>query len=131
MNKLFIKIKDLAGISFFDSIYKTITFRDFLMATFPSCLKRAVRHYGQLRDKRATLLKTKEKITVAFFLQSPSVWKYDRLYHLLEQSDRYEPIVVVCPFNVHLNYDKQETLQVMKKIGSLCTKQWIPLSHDV
>lgn len=115
MNKIFSKIKDIVGISFFDSIYKTLSFHDFFIATFPSCLKREIKRNERQRDKVAATLKKKEKIVVAFFLQSPSVWKYDRLYRLLETLQPYEPIVVVCPFNVHLNYDRTETLKVMKK----------------
>ncbi|MBQ7632286.1 MAG: CDP-glycerol glycerophosphotransferase family protein [Paludibacteraceae bacterium] len=50
-----------------------------------------------------------------FFLQTPSVWKYDALYHQLEESAIFEPLVVVSPYNVHLNYDKEECFRVMKQ----------------
>ena len=43
----------------------------------------------------------KDKIKVAFFLIHEPVWKYDRLYRLLEQDSRFEPLVIVCPFIVY------------------------------
>ena len=109
------KIKEMFTLSFWDSVYKTITFGDFLIATFPFCLKLTVKRAARKRQKFVATLKNKPKITVAFFLQSPSMWKFDRLYWLFEKNERFEPVVVICPFNVHSNYDSNETLNVMKK----------------
>ena len=109
------KIKGLFSVSFFDSLYKTLTFGDFFIATFPFCLKLSVKWSEQRRNRFVKTLKKKSKIIVAFFLQSPSVWKYDRLYWLFEKSERFEPVVVITPFNVHLNYDKGEMRNVMKQ----------------
>lgn len=116
------KIKSLFSVSFLDSIYKTFVFRDFFIATFPFCLKLAAKRSERLRNNFVKILKNKQKITVAFFLQSPSVWKYDRLYWLFEQSERFEPVVVICPFNVHLNYDKDEMRKVMKQTEDFALK---------
>jgi len=107
------KIKSLFSVSFLDSIYKTFVFRDFFIATFPFCLKLAAKRSERQRNNFVKILKNKQKITVAFFLQSPSVWKYDRLYWLFERSERFDPVVVICPFNVQLNCDKGEMLKVM------------------
>lgn len=43
-------------------------------------------------------VRKKEKIKVAFILIHESVWKYDGLYKLMEQDDRIDPIVIVCPY---------------------------------
>ena len=107
------KIKSFFEVSFWDNVYKTLTFRDFFIATIPFCLKRKAKRLERRRVRFVKSLKNKPKITVAFFLQSPSVWKYDRLYWLFEHSERFEPVIVLCPFNVHLNYDRNEMRSVM------------------
>lgn len=50
--------------------------------------------YNQiLRVKRK-----KEKITVAFFIISESVWKTEELYRLLERDGRFNPVMIICPY---------------------------------
>ena len=122
MNRVIEKIKSFFSVSFFDNVYKTLTFGDFFIATFPFCLKWAAKRSARQRKRFVKTLKNKSKITVAFFLQSPSVWKYDRLYWLFERSERFEPVVVICPFNVHLNYDKGEMQKVMKQTEDFVKK---------
>lgn len=109
------KFKGLFSFAILNNIYKTLTFHDFLIATLPFCLKMRVARVERMRKRFVASLKNKPKITVAFFLQSPSVWKYDSLYRLFERSERFEPVVVICPFNVHLSYDRSETQNVMKQ----------------
>lgn len=116
------KIRSLFDVSFWDNIYKTLTFRDLLIAASPAALKRTVKRSAAKRQRLLNELKEKQKITVAFFLQSPSVWKYDRLYWLFEKSERFEPVVVITPFNVHLNYDKGEMRNVMKQSEEFAKK---------
>lgn len=122
MNNFIKKIKGLFAISFWDSVYKTVSFGDFFIATFPFCLKLAAKKADSNRKKFVKTLKNKQKITVAFFLQSPSVWKYDRLYWIFEHSERFEPVVVICPFNVHLNYDRGEMRKIMKQTEGFVEK---------
>ncbi len=43
----------------------------------------------------------KGKLKVAFFVIQDSVWKYDRIYKLMEQDSRFDPIVVICPEVLH------------------------------
>ena len=115
MNDIVEKLKSFFSYGLLNNIYKTITFHDFFIATFPFCLKMRAARSERKRKRFVASLKNKQKITVAFFLQSPSVWKYDSLYWLFERSERFEPVVVVCPFNVHLSYDRCETLNVLKQ----------------
>jgi hypothetical protein len=116
------KIRSLFDVSFWDNIYKTLTFRDLLIAASPAALKRAVKRNAAKQQRMLKELKEKQKITVAFFLQSPSVWKYDRLYWLFDKSERFEPVVVITPFNVHLNYDKGEMRNVMNQSEEFAKK---------
>lgn len=117
------KIKGLKGISFLDTLYKTLTFHDFFITLFPSLQKREIRRVRKLQEKCKVHYSRKKKISVVFFLQNESVWKYDSLYRLMEKSEEFEPIVVVSPFNVHLIYDKAECLNVMRKAVSFAQKQ--------
>lgn len=45
-------------------------------------------------------LKKKKKIRVAFFLVHSSVWKYDELFRLMLADERFDPVVVICPYIV-------------------------------
>lgn len=116
------RIKGFFDVSFWDNLYKTLTFGDFFIAAFPFCLKLKAKKFERKRNAFVKTLKNKQKIIVAFFLQSPSVWKYDRLYLLFEKSERFEPVVVITPFNVHLNYDKGEMRNVMKQSEEFARK---------
>ena len=98
-----------------DTLYRAITFGDLFIAASPALLRLRAKRYARKREAFRATLPAKDKIRVAFFLQSPSVWKCERLYRLLEASERYEPVVVVCPFNVHLHYDKAEMAHVMEE----------------
>ena len=115
MSSVIEKIKQFVGISFWDSLYKAVTFRDFFIAAFPFCMRRRVRKVRKAQARKIEQLQKQGKARVLFFLQTPSVWKYDALYRQLEKSEYFEPIVAVSPFNVHLNYDKEECFRVMRQ----------------
>lgn len=53
----------------------------------------------------------KDKVKVAFFALSSSVWKYEGIYWLMEQDPRFEPIVIVCPI---VNYGYKNMLVEME-----------------
>ncbi len=102
-------------ISFLDSIYKLIIYRDLLRVSIPFFQKKYVETTRKKQQKTIERLRQKKQITVAFFLQTPSTWKYENIYNLMAKSERFRPVVVVCPFNVHLNYSKAECLNVLQK----------------
>ena len=109
------KIKRFFSLSFFDDLYKTVTFHDLFVSIFPTALMKETRRVRRLQQKRIADYSNRDTLKVVFFLQAESVWKYDTLYRLMEQSEGFEPIVVVSPFNVHLKYDKNECISVMKR----------------
>ena len=117
------KINQFIGISFWDSIYKMVTFRDFFIAAFSACLLRKVKKVRKAHIRKIEQLRKQERCRVIFFLQTPSVWKYDTLYRKLEKSEWFEPIIVVSPYNVHINYDKEECFRVMKQTESFAREQ--------
>ena len=117
------KIKQFVGVSFWDSVYKAFTFRDFFIAAFPACMNRRVQKVRKAQARKIEQLHKQGKARVLFFLQTPSVWKYDALYRQLEKSEYFEPLVVVSPFNVHLNYDKNECFRVMRQTEEFAKSQ--------
>lgn len=117
------KIAQAKGISWLDSLYKTIIFRDFCIAAFPVCLRWRAERIKREQQKTIARLRQQDKCRVLFFLQTPSVWKYDALYRKMVQLPYFEPIVVISPYNVHLIYDKQECLRVMRQTEEFAHKQ--------
>ncbi len=117
------KIKEHIGLSMIDTLYKTLIFHDFFIATFPSVQKCKIKKIRKKQDELIRDNKGKIKLTVAFFLQSSSIWKYDELYWLFEKSERFDPLVIVSPYNVHLIYDKQECFRVMRETLSFAQAQ--------
>lgn len=62
---------------------------------------------------RRALKRLKQKdvpLNVVFFAIFKSVWKYDKLYWLLEKDPRFHPIVLVCPA---VNYGREEMLRTL------------------
>lgn len=116
-------IKDHCGLSIIDTLYKTLIFHDFFIASFPSIQKRKIKRIRKKQDMLIDSYKGKSKLTVAFFLQSSSIWKFDTLYRLFEKSAQFDPIVVISPYNVHLFYDKQECFRVMRETFSFAQTQ--------
>lgn len=75
-------------------------------------IKRQVK-YHKKNLRRVTLKAEKgEDIVAAFFILSSSVWKYDNVYKLLNQDERFNTIIVVCPI---VNYGKENMLAEMDK----------------
>ena len=108
---------------FLDTLYKSLTFGDFFITASPWIQKRSIKRIRKRQEQALRDVRQKERISVVFFLQTSSIWKYDKLYWKLKHSDRYEPHVVVSPYNVHLYYDKQECLKVMEKTFAFALEQ--------
>jgi CDP-glycerol glycerophosphotransferase (TagB/SpsB family) len=123
MKNIISKIKAMFDISFWDAVYKLWLFGDLLRITFPALQLRYVAATRRQQQQTIALLKQKERITVAFFLQSPTTWKYAKLYTLLARSARFRPVVVICPYNVHLNYSADECLRVMQYAETFAQQQ--------
>jgi hypothetical protein len=110
-------------ISFFDAVYRLWKFHDLLRVTFPLLQLRYIAATRRRQQQTIARLKQKERITVAFFLQTPSTWKYESLFLRMQQSERFNPVIVVCPYNVHLNYSKAECLRVISQTEAFAKAQ--------
>lgn len=75
---------------------------------FNYLLKKAEYNY----QKEITRLQKERQIKVAFFALYSSIWKYDNLYNLFDQSKRYIPFVVVCP---HYQLEQKLMLEMMQE----------------
>lgn len=115
MTKLHKIIKRIIGVSFIDTVYKLLTFHDFFIAASPRILRHKVSKVRKLQLQKIEQVRHQDKCTVLFFIQTPSIWKYDAIYHKLESSEYFEPLLVVSPYNVHLIYDQKECFKIMKQ----------------
>lgn len=61
-------------------------------------------------------LQYKKPIRCVFLALFDSVWKYDRVYQLMEKSDRFEPIILVCPI---VKYGKSNMIENMARCLSM------------
>ena len=65
-------------------------------------------------------LQKKEKLKVAFFVIYDSIWKYDGIYRLLEQDNRFELFVVVCP---HIEFGEETMLSEISQTYNFFDKK--------
>ncbi|MDR8393035.1 CDP-glycerol glycerophosphotransferase family protein [Aliifodinibius sp. S!AR15-10] len=69
----------------------------------------------------AARLKNKATINVAFLVIHSSIWKYHRVYKLMEADPRFHPTVVVCPYlkdgKAHMSEEMDKTLRFMQHSG--------------
>lgn len=89
------------------------------LTEFPTICMQPYRHKKALEKLR---IKSKNhKVRVTFFAIHSSVWKYDGVYKLLEQDERFEPIVMVCPVIDHgvdnMKYEMDKTYDLMISKG--------------
>ncbi len=62
-------------------------------------------------QKNLKRIKEKSLVKVAFLVVHSSVWKFDELYTLFENDERFEPTVVICPYII---YGKKAMLHEME-----------------
>ena len=91
-----------------DSLYKSVVLGDLPIRFSKRCMQKWIDRGHLSQQQMAEKLKHQEHIRVVFFMQNPSMWKYDYLYRLMAKSSRYEPIVVVVPYSVQTQYDQSE-----------------------
>jgi hypothetical protein len=77
-------------------------------AHFKYRLKRAPFNHKKALDR----VREKEKIKIAFFILKSSVWKFEILYRLLKNDEKFEPVIVICPYN---SYGRGTMLRYMNQ----------------
>lgn len=103
-------------------------------------LKREIRKRRKQYRKKIMQLKGKEGIKVVFLVIHESVWKYDKLYKMLATDERFDPIIVICPY---IKSDKEKMFNDLKNgykyfkhrdMNVICTyknNRWIDLKKVV
>jgi len=85
-------------------------------------------------------IKTKNRIKVNFFLIHESVWKYSKLYELLDSDERFEVTVVVCPYIIYGEDNMVETMEFAYNtfvskgynvVASLNNGEWLDVKKEL
>ena len=90
-------------------------YHDFFRTRIPFLYRRFLRKNIFLSRRAAMRLKDKKTIEVAFFLSMPGMWKSDYLFRRMEQDSRYHPYIVLIPYTVFKNFDKEETWKTLRR----------------
>jgi hypothetical protein len=88
------------------------------------------------------LVKRKKRIRVAFFLIHSSIWKYDEIYRLMHKNEKFDPVIVICPYasygetTMFYEMDKAYNLFVQKgynvvKTYSTSTGLWLNVKKEI
>ena len=93
-------------------------YHDFFRTRIPFLYSRFLRNNIASSRKAATLLKDKEVIEVAFFLSIPGMWKADYLFRRMQQDPRFHPYIVLIPYTVFKNFDKEEMWKTLRRTES-------------
>jgi hypothetical protein len=120
-------------------------------ALFPAQIKqwlKKLHYYNQLRQtphnhkKALDRIRKKEKIKIAFFILKSSVWKFEILYRLLENDKKFEPVIIICPYNTygretmlrHMNqafeYFNTNGYNVIKSLDET-TGKWLNVKKEI
>lgn len=90
-------------------------YHDVFRTRVPFLYSRFLRNNIASSRKAATLLKDKEVIEVAFFLSIPGMWKADYLFRRMQQDARFHPYIVLIPYTVFKNFDKEEMWKTLRR----------------
>lgn len=91
------------------------TYRDVIRTRIPFLYNRFLRQNIAKSRNAAKKLKDKDVIDVAFFLSIPGMWKADYLFRRMQQDARFHPYVVIIPYTVFKNFDKEEALTTLRR----------------
>ena len=79
-------------------------------------------------------VKAKPVVKVAFFVIHESVWKYDEIYRMMNESSAFEPIVIVCPYTAFgtdvMNRDMEQVYNAFIDRGVNVIRSLNPVSGE-
>ncbi|RED19609.1 CDP-glycerol:poly(glycerophosphate) glycerophosphotransferase [Flavobacterium cutihirudinis] len=92
--------------------------------------------------KALEIVRRKDKLKVVFFLIHDSVWKYDYLYNLMLNDNRYDPLVVVCPYMIYgdknMIFEMNKNFENFKEKGYVVIKsfdektgEWMDVKNEI
>ena len=98
-------------------------YKDLLRNHFGPISQRYFNNFRKSQLAAAHRLKGKETIDVAFFITIPGMWKTDELFRQMRDKPRYHPFIVIYPYSVYKEFDKEENLRVLKRTEEFFEKK--------
>lgn len=100
-------------------------FLSFIKKLLPVRVKRSLKNFyyynillikvKQNQKQALKQIRKKEKIRVAFFLIEAAVWKLDNVFKLMIEDEKFDPILVICPYTVYGHEVMIETMDRAEK----------------
>lgn len=89
--------------------------RDLFRSKVPFITKRYIKDFHKSQIAAAQHLKGKEVINVAFFLTIPGMWKADYVFKAMQDSQRFNPYIVIYPYSQYKGFSKKEITETIKR----------------
>ncbi len=86
-----------------------------LTKIYLSCLPYLGPYYNFVRWRYKRIVKIfqqKKTLKVVFFIIHESIWKYEGIYTLMEKDERFDPVLIVCPYT---DYGQETVLREMEQ----------------
>lgn len=99
------------------------TYHDLFRTRIPFLYKWFLKRNITSSRQYARQLKDKEVIEVAFFLSIPGMWKADYLFRRMQADPRYHPYIVLIPYTVFKNFDRQEAENTLRRTEAFIKKR--------
>lgn len=91
------------------------SYKDLLRGHLPPVSQRYFANFRKSQLTAASKLKGKKCLEVAFFVPIPGMWKTDELFLLMQKKPNFHPFIVIYPYSVYKEFDKDETLRVIER----------------
>lgn len=82
-----------------------------------------IRKVKRNHEKALAKARKKEKLTVAFFLIHAPIWKVDGVFKLMLESERFDPVVVICPY---IRYGHDVMMETMDRAEEFVKSKGYP-----
>lgn len=90
-------------------------YHDFFRTRIPFLYRKFLHDNIASSRHAAAKLKGKEVVEVAFFLSIPGMWKADYLFRRMEHDPRFHPYIVLIPYSVFKNFNKEESWKTLRR----------------
>ena len=95
-----------------------LAYKDLLRNHCGPISQRFFANFRRSQLKAAAKLKGKKCLEVAFFVPIPGMWKTDELFLLMQKSPNYHPFIVIYPYSVYKEFEKEEIMRVIERTKS-------------
>lgn len=78
-----------------------------------------IRKFAREQRRNVERMKGKERLKCVFFVLNDTVWKYDYVFRRMMESERFDPVVLVCP---HAGYGFDYMKEMMERTEDFFTR---------